>query len=91
MRLYTLKDYPDNMAEVISSTLGEHYVLTGFYSAYNHGLQWLLQYTGDKDTLAFEIAMSEYILESNTVNVPPDYSVTNCLWDWQQAKKHSKK
>jgi hypothetical protein len=66
MRVIVLRDYPDSLGETIERCLHTDYTLTGYYG--DSGLEWVLQYVGDRDTTLVEIALSEYILDSATVN-----------------------
>ena len=66
MRVIVMKDYPDNLGEVIQSILESDYTLTGYYG--DTGLEWVLEYRGGRDTLLLEMALSEYILDTATVN-----------------------
>jgi hypothetical protein len=66
MRVLILKDYPENFSTVIESNLHTDYTLTGYYG--DRGLEWILEYRGDRSTVLLEVAMSEYILEATTVD-----------------------
>ena len=72
MRIIVMKDYPDNLGEVIHSILHTDYTLTGYFG--DTGLEWVLQYHGNKDTVLLEIACSEYILDTASVNTVYDYT-----------------
>lgn len=65
MRVIVMKDYPDNLGEVIQSILYSDYTLTGYYG--DTGLEWVLEYRGTRSTLLLEMALSEYILDTATV------------------------
>lgn len=66
MRVLILKDYPETLSTVIESNLHTDYTITGYYGA--AGLEWILEYRGDRSTVLLEVAMSEYILEATTVD-----------------------
>ena len=66
MRVLILKDYPENLSTVIESNLQTDYTLTGYYG--DAGLEWILEYRGLRSTVLLEVAMSEYILEAETVD-----------------------
>lgn len=66
MRVVILKDYPDHLGETIEAILHTDYTLTGYYG--DSGLEWVLEYRGTRDTLLLEVALSEYILDSATLN-----------------------
>ena len=66
MRVLILKDYPETLSTVIESNLCTDYTLTGYYG--DSGLEWILEYRGDRSTVLLEVAMSEYILEATTVD-----------------------
>ena len=66
MRVLILKDYPETLSTVIESNLQTDYTLTGYYG--DRGLEWILEYRGDRSTVLLEVAMSEYILEAETVD-----------------------
>ncbi len=66
MRVLILKDYPETLSTVIESNLCTDYTITGYYG--DSGLEWILEYRGDRSTVLLEVAMSEYILEATTVD-----------------------
>lgn len=61
MLILYLKDYPQNVGEIIQRELNSEYTLTGSYP--DGELVWELRYTGTRDTRILELAASEYILE----------------------------
>ena len=71
MRVLILKDYPETLSTVIESNLQTDYTLTGYYG--DAGLEWILEYRGDRSTVLLEVAMSEYILEAETVASAYEY------------------
>lgn len=71
MRVLILKDYPENLSSVIESNLHTDYTLTGYYG--EGGLEWILEYRGDRSTVLLEVAMSEYILDAETVDSVYEY------------------
>lgn len=72
MRVIVMRDYPDTLGPVIEKLLTEDYVITGYYG--DTGLEWILEYRGVKDTTLLELALSEYILDTATVNTVYDYT-----------------
>ena len=66
MRVIVLRDYPDHLGETIEAALHTDYTLTGYYG--DSGLEWVLTYVGKRSTTLVEIALSEYILDSATVD-----------------------
>ena len=66
MQIYVLKDYEEHTGRLIQQTLHSDYTLTGYYTS-SQELQWVLHYTGSRDTTLFEIALSEYIIDQGTV------------------------
>lgn len=71
MRILVLRDYPDNLSEVIHRNLYTEYTITGYYG--DSGLEWVLEYRGSRDTVLLELALSEYILDAATVSTWNDY------------------
>ena len=65
MRVIVMRDYPDSLGDVIQSMLYTDYTLTGYYG--DSGLEWVLEYRGDRDTRLLELALSEYIIDVGTV------------------------
>lgn len=61
MLILYLKDYPQNVGEIIQRELNSEYTLTGSYP--DGELVWELRYMGTRDTRILELAASEYILE----------------------------
>ena len=72
LQIIVMRDYPDNLGAVIENLLTRDYVITGYYG--DTGLEWILEYRGVKDTVLLELALSEYILDSATVNSIYDYT-----------------
>lgn len=62
MRVITIRDYPETIGGVIQQHLITDYTLTGYYG--DSGLEWILHYTGERDTRLLEIVISEYIIGS---------------------------
>ena len=62
MRSITIRDYPEEVGEIIQRILVCDYTLTGYYV--DNELIWTLLYTGDRDTRILELAISEYIIKS---------------------------
>ena len=58
----TIRDYPEEVGEIIERILVRDYTLTGYYVDGN--LLWRLLYTGNRDVRILELAISEYIVES---------------------------
>ena len=59
----TIRDYPEEVGLIIERILVRDYTLTGYYIDGN--LLWRLLYTGDRDVRILELAISEYIVESD--------------------------
>jgi len=56
----TIRDYPEEVGNMIERILVRDYTLTGYYV--DGELIWRLLYTGDRDTRILELAISEYIV-----------------------------
>ena len=63
MRIYLLRDYPEELGLTIQRLLVEDYTITGYQNSSGE-LEWIIHYAGARDTSLFEIAMSEYIVDS---------------------------
>jgi hypothetical protein len=61
MLILYIKDYPQQIGEIIQRELHSEYTLTGSYRPGE--LVWELRYWGRRDTRILELAVSEYILE----------------------------
>jgi len=61
MLILYVREYPQQIGEIIQRELGSEYTLTGSYASGE--LVWELRYTGSRDTRILLLAISEYILE----------------------------
>ena len=59
----TIRDYPEEVGLIIERILVRDYTLTGYYV--DGELIWRLLYTGDRDVRILELAISEYIVNSD--------------------------
>ena len=59
----TIRDYPEEVGLIIERILVRDYTLTGYYV--EGELIWRLLYTGDRDVRILELAISEYIVNSD--------------------------
>ena len=57
----TIRDYPEEVGNLIERILVRDYTLTGYYI--DNQLVWRLLYVGDRDTRILELAISEYVIE----------------------------
>ena len=71
MRVIVLRDYPDELSGTIETHLKTDFTLTGYYG--DSGLEWVLEYRGDRSTVLLELAVSEYIID--TATIPSKYNV----------------
>ena len=66
MRVIVLRDYPDELSGTIETHLKTDFTLTGYYG--DSGLEWVLEYRGDRSTVLLELAVSEYIIDTATIS-----------------------
>ena len=66
MRVIVLRDYPDELSGTIETHLKTDYTVTGYYG--DSGLEWVLEYRGDRSTVLLGLAVSEYIIDTATVS-----------------------
>ena len=66
MRVIVLRDYPDELGNTIETHLKTDFTLTGYYG--DSGLEWVLEYRGDRSTVLLELAVSEYIIDTATIS-----------------------
>ena len=59
----TIRDYPEEVGLIIERILVRDYTLTGYYV--EGELIWRLLYTGNRDVRILELAISEYIVNSD--------------------------
>jgi len=61
MIILYVREYPQQIGEIIQRELHSEYTLTGSYVSGE--LVWELRYTGSRDTRILWLVISEYILE----------------------------
>lgn len=66
MRVIVLRDYPEDLGVIIEDQLKTEFTLTGYYG--DSGLEWVLEYRGERSTVLLELAVSEYIIDTATIN-----------------------
>lgn len=66
MRVIVLRDYPDELSRTIETHLKTDFTVTGYYG--DSGLEWVLEYRGDRSTVLLELAVSEYIIDTATIS-----------------------
>ena len=46
------------------------------------GLEWIIEYRGERDTATLELILSEYILDTATVETVYEYRIRNAKGVW---------
>ena len=73
MRVIVLRDYPEELGSLIDLHLKTDFTVNGYYG--DEGLEWVIEYRGSRDTTVLELALSEYILDTATVDTVWEYRI----------------
>ena len=73
MRVIVTRDYPEELGSLIDLHLKTDFTVNGYYG--DSGLEWVIEYRGSRDTTVLELALSEYILDTATVDTVWEYRI----------------
>ncbi len=80
MRVIVTRDFEETVHELIETHLKTDYTVTGHYG--EAGLEWIIEYRGDRDTTLLELALSEYIVNTADVDTVYEYRMRNGKGVW---------